>query len=161
MEPQFLRDTLCQYTEAIWTSVLNLEVQKSDTGLAPDQLENTLASCVHITGKWQGTVTLHCPVTLARRVAAIMFSHKEETTNIEEIQDALGELANMTGGNIKSLLPEPCYLSMPTVAVTNFGLRVPGSELLAMVNFTCENKPFTISVLKKIGDGRAPGRDAG
>jgi chemotaxis protein CheX len=146
---QDLSSDIAKYTESIWKNILGLDVQTSETPMKADALDNTLASCVHIMGEWQGTVTLHCPATLARRAASIMFSLKEEETQLPEIQDALGELANMTGGNLKALFPEPCYLSLPTVAVTNFDLRVPGTELMAMVSFRCENKPFTVSVLKK------------
>ena len=153
-----LEKEITQYTRSIWKSVLGLEVEKSAKTFQAHSLDNTLASCVHITGEWQGTVTLHCPATLARRVASIMFSLKEDETEIQEIQDALGELANMTGGNLKSLFPEPCYLSLPTVAVTNFDLRVPGSELVSLVSFQCESKPFTISVLKKIKPNGGPRR---
>ena len=32
------------------------------------------------------------------------------------MRDAVGELANMVGGNIKALMPGSCQLSLPTVA---------------------------------------------
>ncbi|MCU0705946.1 MAG: chemotaxis protein CheX, partial [Fimbriiglobus sp.] len=32
-----------------------------------------------------------------------------------ELADALGELANMVGGNLKALLPDGCRLSLPSV----------------------------------------------
>lgn len=147
---EHLESDITKYTEAIWQSVLGLEVTKADHVYQPDHLENALASCVHITGEWSGTVTLHCPSTLARKVAGIMFSVPEDEAEIQDIQDALGELANMTGGNLKALFPEPCFLSLPTVAVTNFNLRVPGSELICLMSFSCGNKPFSISVLRKL-----------
>lgn len=140
---------LCQFTETIWKSILDLEVTRSPKVFKPSNLENTLCSCVHIMGEWEGTVAVHCPVTLARKVAGIMFSEPEDETDSSEIQDALGELANMTGGNIKSLLPEPCYLSLPTVAVTQFGLRIPGSSPLTQVTFECANNLFAVSILTK------------
>ncbi len=145
-----LEEEISQYVEAIWKSVLGLEVIKSEQAFQPDHLDNALASCVHISGEWQGIVTLHCPATLARKFTSIMFAVDEENAEMQDIQDSLGELANMTGGNLKALFPEPCYLSLPTVAVTNFDLRVPGSELMCLVSFKCANKPFSISVLKRV-----------
>jgi len=65
------------------------------------------------------------------------------------VQDALGELTNMTGGKIKSLLPEPCFLSLPTVTMTQHGLRIPGSKLETSVNFQCWGYKFKVSILKK------------
>ncbi len=145
-----LESDITEYTETIWKNVLGLDAIKSETIFQPNQLENALASFVHITGKWSGTITLHCPATLARKAAAIMFSVPEDEAEIQDIQDALGELANMTGGNLKSMFPEPCFLSLPTVTTTNVDLRVPGSELICLTSFRCDNKPFSISVLKKI-----------
>ncbi len=145
-----LEEDITQYTEAIWKNVLGMDVTRAEKTYQPDHLDNALASCVHITGEWSGTVTLHCPATLARKAAAIMFAVPEDEAEVQDIQDALGELANMTGGNLKAMFPEPCYLSLPTVAVTNFNLRVPGSELVCLMSFNCGNKPFSISVLKKV-----------
>ncbi len=78
-----------------------------------------------------------------------MFGIDENEAGEEEIQDAIGELANMTGGNIKSLLPEPCYLSLPAVAITDHGFRVPGSELVTQINFACDDNLFMVSLLKR------------
>jgi len=82
--------------------------------------ESILAGCVHISGEWEGAVTLDCPSELAKKVASIMFSLTEDELSSDLIQDALGELTNMTRGNLKSLLPEPCYLSLPAVTMTEY-----------------------------------------
>jgi len=126
---------ICQYTESIWKSILDLDV---------------LAGCVHISGEWDGAVSLDCPAELAQKVASIMFKMTDEEVTPDLVQDALGELTNMTGGNIKSLLPEPCYLSLPAVTMTQHGLRIPGSELVTSVTFQCWGYKFKVSVLKKL-----------
>lgn len=129
---------------------MRLDVKPTSEKFKIDGKGNTLAGCVQIMGSWQGTVALLCPMPLARKASAIMFGVEEETAGTEEIQDALGELANMTGGNIKSLLPEPCYLSLPAVAVTDYGLRIPGSELVTEVTFQCQGYQFVVSLLKRV-----------
>jgi chemotaxis protein CheX len=78
-----------------------------------------------------------------------MFQLSEDEVAPDLIQDALGELTNMTGGNLKSLLPEPCFLSLPAVTMTQQGFRIPGSELLTSVTFQCWGYKFKVSVLKK------------
>ena len=35
--------------------------------------------------------------------------------SLEDVQDALGEVANVVGGNLKALLPEGSTLSLPVV----------------------------------------------
>jgi chemotaxis protein CheX len=147
---QFIEKEICEYTESIWNSILSLKaIPDSD---APENSENdfALAGCVHITGAWEGTVTVDFPMSLAKQVASIMFNLSGENVENELIQDALGELTNMTGGNIKSLLPEPCYLSLPAVAFTDSNMRVPGSEMVTNVNFKCSGENFRVSLLKKV-----------
>jgi CheY-specific phosphatase CheX len=149
---QFIEKEICEYTESIWKSILSLDAKPAQNGSSDPDNNYALAGCVHITGAWNGTVTMHYPMPLAKQVASIMFDLHGEPVENELIQDALGELTNMTGGNIKSLLPEPCFLSLPAVAVTDSAMRVPGSELVSKVTFKCNGENFQVSVLKKVDE---------
>lgn len=152
---QTFESEIDKFTQTIWQSILDLDVTRVEEPYKIEQKENTLIGCVHITGGWSGTLTLQCPIPLARRAAAIMFSKSEDDTDMSDIKDALGELTNMTGGNIKALFTGQCHLSLPTVAVTDFDLHVLGGELLTRESFSCENRIFTVSLVKKVeGDNK-------
>jgi len=150
---QFIEKEICDYTESIWKSILSLDVKPIQNGSVESEKNYALAGCVQITGAWNGTVTMHYPMPLAKKVASIMFDLNGEPVENELIQDALGELTNMTGGNIKSLLPEPCFLSLPAVAVTDSAMRVPGSELVSKITFEGNGENFQVSLLKKVDNG--------
>jgi CheY-specific phosphatase CheX len=147
---QLYETEICEYTESIWKNILDLDVKKIEEDYCPSDGESILAGCVHISGEWEGAVTLDCPADLAKQVASIMFQLTEDELSSDLIQDALGELTNMTGGNIKSLLPEPCYLSLPAVSMTEHRLKIPGSELTTKVSFKCWGYKFKVSILKKV-----------
>lgn len=151
---QFIEPEICGYTESIWDSILGLKAVKIDSPFKPEGQQNTLAGCIHIMGAWEGTICLQCPIALARQAASIMFQVKEDEAGMEQIQDALGEITNMTGGNIKALLPEHSYLSLPAVALTDFALRIPQTEIVTMVNFMCNNHNFAVSLLKHVKNTR-------
>ena len=51
---------------------------------------------------------------------SLLMMGAEETVGPDDLVDAFGELANVVGGNVKSLLAAPAVLSLPTVAA-----RVP------------------------------------
>src|SRR4029450_7757910 len=70
-----------------------------------------LSASVQISGGWEGTVLVSCPEALAQRVAGVMFD--TESASDDEIRDALGEVANMTAGNVKALVESYCRLSLP------------------------------------------------
>src|SRR5439155_874493 len=96
-------------------SMLRFPVQARS---APAEMNGTrhLSASVQISGGWDGTVLVSCAEDLARRVAATMFDVDESTTTDDEIRDALGEVANMTAGNVKALVESYCRLSIPMVA---------------------------------------------
>ena len=48
---------------------------------------------------------LHCPAGLARNATPLIFSQPKELVSVNDVQDAIGEITNMIGGNIKALLP--------------------------------------------------------
>jgi chemotaxis protein CheX len=78
-----------------------------------------------------------------------MFGADACDVTADQINDALGELTNIIGGNIKGLLPEPSHLSMPAVTEgTDYLFSVPGSRPMAEMSFTCEGKPFQITILQ-------------
>ena len=53
-------------------------------------------------------------------------------------QDVASELVNMIGGNLKSMLPGPSFLSLPTIVSGHeFGLQVHDAELLDDVVLAC------------------------
>src|SRR5262249_14231507 len=108
-----------------------------------------LTGCIQITGAWNGAVTVDCAGDLARSIAAIMFDVPLEETMPDQVNDALGEMTNIIGGNFKSFLPEPSQLSLPSVAEgTDYFFRIIGSRQLAQFNFSCQGLPFQVTIVE-------------
>lgn len=136
----------------VW-SVVGGEVTPGD--VVPEG-ERTRTGCVHITGgPWEGTVSVECPAPLATAAAAAMFGLAPEELGPEEIDDALGELANMTGGGLKALVPGHSTLSLPTVVEgLSYTVSVPGSSLVREVALSCDGMPFVVRVHERRGAAR-------
>jgi chemotaxis protein CheX len=60
--------------------------------------------------------------------------------------DAVGELVNIVGGSVKSLMPQPTVLSLPSVR-TGPAADVPGTEMLRLTG-TWMDEPVIIAVLE-------------
>ena len=140
---------ISQFVTDIWSTFLNMQVSPTDQPFKPEGKENTLAGCVQITGEWQGTVTLYAPKDLGKKIAASMYALAESEIDEQMVQDVMGEITNMITGNIKSLLPTPCSISLPSVAVTDYDLHHPGSEPLTAVNFVSGSLPFLVVMLQE------------
>ncbi len=134
----------------VWSSFLSMELEPHPLGDEAPALEGrTMTGTVHVSGEWQGSVFLEVPSDLAQASAEAMFAADPGTLSADEVCDALGELTNMVGGNIKSLLPAPSKLSIPSVAEgESYTVRVPGAVLLSRVALVCVAGPLHVSVWK-------------
>jgi chemotaxis protein CheX len=64
------------------------------------------------------------------------------------VRDMLGELANMIGGNLKSVLAPGIRLSMPSVVEgSDYSLRVCGAQVRERLAFQCAEGPFWVTIL--------------
>jgi chemotaxis protein CheX len=71
----------------------------------------------------------------------------------DDKRDVVAELANMVGGNFKSLLPGPVFLSLPTVvAGDHLALQVPGAALVEDIPLQCEAGPFRVRLFAQVTD---------
>ena len=142
-------------TRDVWESFTGRTIETTEEQVRPDGGDVTVG-CVTVTGGWQGRVVLACPAQLARMAASAMFDLPAEKLDDEDVADALGELTNMIGGNIKSLIPGPSRLSMPAVTVGDAPtVPMPRAVLLSTVSLVCEGLPLTVSVWKLRADGPA------
>ena len=119
-----------------------------------------LTGCVHITGGWNGAITVDCSAKLAKQASANLFDLKPEEASQEDVYDTLSELTNMTGGNLKALLAqgfeEPCQLSIPSVTEgADYSLSLPGAREVFKAGFTIAGEPMVVTLLKaESGGGR-------
>jgi len=68
-------------------------------------------------GTYNGLISLHCPVELALGITSHMLGCDCNEVN-DDLRDAIGEVANMLGGNVKRVLSKgglDVRLSIPTV----------------------------------------------
>jgi chemotaxis protein CheX len=133
----------------IWGSVLGIPA--APTSLDARVEEPRLTGFVHIHGDWEGTVTVDCPMGLATQAAAAMFAMEIDDLSKDEIDDALGEITNMTGGGIKSMLPGSCKLSLPTVVQgKGFTVRVRGTEEVHELCYSAAGSWMVVRVLARV-----------
>jgi len=143
--------------------MLGLNVNRRKEALLESAEARFLTGYVQISGAWNGVFRLDCSFFLAHQIATIMFRFDPTQTSVEDIRDALGEMANITGGNVKGLLPEPSRLALPVVVVdgSSRALHLPGSQIITQMNLECEREPFRVTLLTlskgSIVDDNVPG----
>jgi chemotaxis protein CheX len=137
-------ETIVEMTQEIWTALLADEGHLRPGGGGTEGGE--MSATITIAGEWNGTCCLTCSGPAARHAAMVMFGMTEDEITDEEVRDAIGELINVVGGNLKGVLPGPTELSLPTVHA-DMPFEVPGSlELGWEVNFTWMDEPVVVTV---------------
>lgn len=147
MSLQLVDDDLAGLAGAIWISIVGQEAGPSYVSAEELATQRTVTACVHISGGWHGSVSMVLPAGLAEQVASLMFDVPAAELTAEEVLDAVGELANIAGGNVKGLIDEPSELSLPVVADgSSYTLAMPGSVVTASVVLDHEGIPFALQI---------------
>jgi chemotaxis protein CheX len=141
-------EQIFELVEAIWSSMLGLAITTNGGENFVRDAAGLTAS-VQISGKWNGVILLIPTERFARRATAIMLDKPEASLEMVDILDAVGELCNMIGGGIKSLLPGPSTLSLPTILQgSQYAVRIPKTRMISQLSFACESQPLEIRVLE-------------
>jgi chemotaxis protein CheX len=75
-----------------------------------------VSAWVDIIGPWTGSVVVTCaPTTAEALTESVLMTRPPTLVDAEDVADALGELANVLGGNVKSVLPGESRLGLPQV----------------------------------------------
>ncbi len=142
-----LEDDLIGLTGAIWESVLGMGAMPIDPAEATARLgARTITACVHITGDWEGSLGMTFGPSLCRRLAAGMFALDDADLDDELVRDAVGELANIAGGNVKGMVAADTELSLPQIIEGTYTLSVPGARVLCEAGFECGADTFVVTV---------------
>lgn len=94
----------------------------------PDpQQENWVTALLGFEGDYSGLVALHCPESLVRRTAASLLGVQPVELVASEVWDAMGEVANILGGDLKLYLDKggrSVQLSTPSVLAGDQAFQV-------------------------------------
>jgi hypothetical protein len=78
--------------------------------------DDAVSAWVEIVGPWNGAVVLTTGRSTAEELSrCLLAEHASPVLDGEDVDDALGELANVVGGNVKAVLPGPSVLGLPEV----------------------------------------------
>jgi len=123
------REGLERIAHDIFETMLGVEVEAAGQQWQPAR--DRLTGAVYLAGAWRGAVLLECD-----RAQACDFTNRLMAVPLpddvdDDVRDTMGELANMIGGNLKSVLPRGVVLSMPSVVEGgDYSLRVCGGNAI-------------------------------
>lgn len=109
----------------------------------------SVSGMVGLAGIYSGLISIHCPKTLAVKMTSNMLGMDVEDVG-EDVDDALGEIANMLGGCIKQVLSKGGHdisLSIPTViSGEEYVISVMSERDTTVVPFSFEDEHFLVGL---------------
>lgn len=128
------RENIVPVANMVFETMLNLEIKPYP--LPWERPQYMISAAVYFAGSWYGAILLECTPLQACRFAQYLISLEAPESVNDDVRDAVGELANMLAGNLKSVLPHGVVLSMPSVVEgSDYTLQMCGRR-------TVERKPF-------------------
>jgi CheY-specific phosphatase CheX len=136
-------------TRQVFATMAGIEVYPS--GEALSKTTPTIESALRYLVVCKGSITLEASTSVAFAFAERMMSIPTPTCCDDDVKDAMGELINMIGGNLKGLLPVDTELSTPVV-YDDSSSEMAHSHLirLSVLNFDCEFGPFRLSLYDNV-----------
>jgi chemotaxis protein CheX len=138
---------LIEMVDQVWLSYLDPEELNPLIPTGEEKQLTEVHATVSITGSWHGHLVYACSTLAAKRAAAAFLAMEVDEVGQEDIQDVLGELANIIGGNVKAMLPNGCFLSLPTVVMAPATASFyPAAERISGLFGQWDGEPISISM---------------
>lgn len=136
--------------QSVLGTMLHIEAMPEQQLSEVSGTDATFTGCVQISGNWQGAVLVQGTSQLERILASVFFELPEADVTEADIRDAIAEITNMIGGNIKGQVPSPSYLSIPSVTVgSDFNFHLAGATVLSLAVLDCHGEPLRIVLCER------------
>jgi chemotaxis protein CheX len=150
----------------VFRTMMNLRVIAGDVTVEKAQIRRAeVIGSIGVAGFLTGAISLFLPKSLARRaVAAMLMMDSPEGLADSDLVDAIGELTNMVGGNIKTELFQKAPLfdiSVPSVYIgDDLQRRTVTDDLCFHVPFSIGGEDFSVEFLMVTKKGGGTGVQA-
>lgn len=141
---------VCRIVQDVLMTMTNYTVAPG--GAAYTEQSGRATCAVFFAGEWSGAVLLECSLSMAFTFTAQLMQIPKPIQFDDDVFDALGELANMIGGNLKAVLPRGVSLSMPSVVEgSHYSVRVCGANRNKRMTFEGPDGPFWVTLVETAG----------
>lgn len=145
-----MRDRIIEAAKEIFSSMLMMEISVvEDTNIKLHPLINSISGVIGLAGTHKGVLAIHIPHQVAIAITSSFLGMDVEEIN-SDVEDAIGELANMLGGNVKSILSEKgrdINLSLPTtISGQHYDYQTNKDAETIVILLKCETGQFAIEL---------------
>jgi chemotaxis protein CheX len=143
-------------TREVFSTMVMMEVTDNFPLKEPvNRFKCSITGMVGFAGTYSGVISIHCPVALALKITSNMLGMECDEVN-DDLNDAIGEIANMLGGSVKQVLSKgglDVKLSIPTViSGEDYTVNSLSDNDCIVVPFTIEEHTLLVGLTLKKED---------
>lgn len=156
MQEEDLAGYVIHATKEVFNTMVMLDLEDSyPLREAVTTFHCSVTGMVGLAGTYTGILSIHCPKAFALRITSNMLGMDVADVG-EDVNDALGEIANMLGGYVKQILSKgglDINLSIPTViSGEEYTVNSMSDDNCVIIPFTNEGERFLVALkLRKEG----------
>lgn len=153
-------EQLCRYVIDATKDVFSTMVMMDPSDDLPlrepiNRFKCSITGMVGFAGTYSGVISIHCPVSLAMKITSNMLGMECEEVN-DDLNDAIGEIANMLGGGVKLVLSKgglDIKLSIPTViSGEDYTVNSLSDNDCVVIPFSLDGDKFLVGLTLKKQD---------
>ena len=144
-----IQDKMIDATKEIFSTMIMMEITLEEMQETHGPLTNTITAMIGLAGTHRGVLAVHFPYAVAMAITS-NFLMMDVTEMHEDVHDAMGEIANMLGGNVKTILSEKgrdIDLSMPsTISGSEYSFQSDKDVDKVIIKFGTEKGSFMVEM---------------
>ena len=115
-----LESYITEATLEVFATMIFIEISPGSPMRGKDDaIDSNLTSMIGLAGELKGVLSVHCPEKAAKGITGAMLGMDVEQMD-EDVKDAIGEIANMVAGSLKTALASEgtnTELAIPTTII--------------------------------------------
>ena len=144
-----IQDKMIDATKEIFSTMIMMDISLEEVMDSHGKLTDTITAMIGLAGTHRGVLAVHFPYSVAMAITSAFLMMDVEEMN-DDVHDAMGEIANMLGGNVKTILSEKgrdIDLSMPsTISGSEYSFQSDNDVEKVIVRFGTEKGSFMVEL---------------
>ncbi len=144
-----IQNKMIEAAKEIFSSMVMMEITVKEIMEEHGPLNDTITGMIGLAGTHKGVLAVHLPYSVAMAITSSFLMMDVEEIN-EDVHDAVGEIANMLGGNVKTILSEKgrdIDLSLPsTISGSQYSFQSDKAVDKVIIKFDTGNGTFMVEM---------------
>jgi len=145
-----IRKRIIESAVEIFTTMVMMDIHPLEEEAAKSgSLKDSISGLIGLAGTHKGVLAIHLPKKVALAITGSFLGMEVDEIN-EDVEDAVGEIANMLGGNVKTILSEngrDIDLSLPsTISGRDYDFQPTKEAERTIIPFAAEHGNFLIEL---------------